>query len=102
LSFVSRKTLHEIRFTLYALNLARIIHDSSTAIADPLLRQACGRRARSSDLRRTARVRRHEHSWKMRARAENTSPLWNEQGKPFGSEPAARRHWDDRRWPDLL
>jgi len=57
LSFVSRKTLHEIRFTLYALNLARIIHDSSTAIADPLLRQACGRRARSSDLRRTARVR---------------------------------------------
>jgi len=37
--------------------LARIIHDSSAAIADPLLRQACGRRARPSDPRRTARVR---------------------------------------------
>jgi len=30
---------------------------ASAAIADPLFRQACGRRARPSDLRRTARVR---------------------------------------------
>ncbi|MBX3308548.1 MAG: hypothetical protein KF751_21080, partial [Nitrospira sp.] len=37
--------------------LARIIHDSSAAIADPLLRQAWGQRARPSDPRRTARVR---------------------------------------------
>ncbi len=37
--------------------LARMIHDSSAAIADPLFRQACGRRTRPSDLRRTARVR---------------------------------------------
>jgi len=30
---------------------------TSTAIADPLFRQACGRRTRPSDPRRTARVR---------------------------------------------
>ena len=35
-------------------DLARIIHDSSAATTDPLLRQACGRRARPPDLRRTA------------------------------------------------
>ena len=37
--------------------LARIIHDSSAVIADPLFRQACGQRARPSGLRRTAQVR---------------------------------------------
>ena len=37
--------------------LARMIHDPSTAIADPLFRQAFGRGARPSDPRRTARVR---------------------------------------------
>jgi len=31
--------------------------NTSAAIADPLLRRAFGRRARPSDLRRTARVR---------------------------------------------
>jgi hypothetical protein len=30
--------------------------NTSAAIADPLFRQACGRRARPSDLRHTARV----------------------------------------------
>ena len=39
------------------LPLARMIHDSSAAIADPLLRHACGQQARPSDPRRTARVR---------------------------------------------
>jgi hypothetical protein len=37
--------------------IPRIIHEHSAAIADPLFRRACGRRARPSDLRRTARVR---------------------------------------------
>ena len=37
--------------------LTRIIHGTSAAIADPLLRQACGQRARPSDPQRTARVR---------------------------------------------
>jgi len=39
------------------VTLARMIHDSSAAIADPLLRQASSRRARPSDLQCTARVR---------------------------------------------
>ena len=45
------------RILLGGTFLARILHDSSAAIADPLLRQACGQQARPSDPRRTARVR---------------------------------------------